>query len=262
MGLFDLFKKEPKQKKPERNTLLAMPMFNDGDLCEIDKIINNLKTFWNFEITDYSGDENVAVFKVNGESVAIANMDVPIPWGDIEGTAEYAYNWPNVLEDLKDHTGHAIVTIMDGQKSPMERFKILSKVLCSILITSNSVGVYQGSQSLLIPSKQYLNNIEKLKDDDTPIFLWIYIGLKKFKTGNSAYTYGLKDFQKHEIEILDSSLSLEELLEFVGNIASYVITDDITLKNGETVGYTDDQKINVTISKAQFVEGQSVKLEI
>ncbi|BAU55046.1 DUF4261 domain-containing protein [Mucilaginibacter gotjawali] len=262
MGLFDLFKKEQNKAKPESNTLLAMPMFNDGDLCEIDKIKDNLKTFWNFEITDYSGDKNVAVFKLNGESVAIANMDVPIPWGDIEGTAQYAYNWPNVLESLKDHTGHAIVTIMDGQKGPLERFKLLSKVLCAILMTSNSIGVYQGSQSLLIPSEQYLKNIEELKRDGTPVFLWVYIGLKKFKTGNSAYTYGLKYFQKQEIEIIDSTLSLEDLLEFLGNIASYVIANDVTLKNGQTVGYTSDQKINITISKAQFVEGQSIKLDI
>jgi hypothetical protein len=262
MGLFDLFKKEPKPKSQESNILLAMPMFINGDTYEIKKIIDSLKTLWGFEITDFGGDENVAVFNVNGESVAIANMGIQIPWGDIEGTAKYAYNWPNVLEDLKDHTGHAIVTVMAGQKSPLDRFKILSKVLCSILITSNSVGVYQGSQSLLIPSKQYLNNIEALKSNGTPVFLWVYIGLKKYKTGNSAYTYGLKDFQKQEIEVIDSSLSLEYLLEFLGNIASYVIANDITLKNGETVGYTADQKVNVTISKAQFVEGQSVKLKI
>ncbi|MDR3697887.1 DUF4261 domain-containing protein [Mucilaginibacter sp.] len=262
MGLFDLFKKEPKPKSQGSNILLAMPMFINGDTYEIKKIIESLKKLWDLEITDFDGDDNVATFKVNGEMVAIANMPVQIPLGDIEGTAKYAYNWPKALDDLKDHTGHAIVSVMAGLKSPLDRFKILSKVLCSILITSNSVGVYQGSQSLLIPSEQYLNNIEELKDDGTPVFLWIYIGLKQYKTGNSAYTYGLKDFQKQEIEIIDSSLSLEELLQFLGNIASYVIANDITLKNGETVGYTADQKISVTISKGQFIEGQSIKLEI
>ena len=92
--------------------------------------------------------------------------------------------------------------------------------------------------------------------------MWIYIGLKKIETGNCAYTYGLKDFQKTEIEIVNSKLSLEELFDFLFNISSYIIENNITLKNGETIGLTADQKAPIKLSKGQFVEGQSLKLEI
>ncbi|HEY4323240.1 MAG TPA: DUF4261 domain-containing protein [Mucilaginibacter sp.] len=189
-------------------------------------------------------------------------MPVQIPWGDIEGTAKYAYNWPKALEELQDHTGHAIVSIMAGQKSPLERFKILSKVLCSILITSGSVGIYDGTQSLLIPRKQYLGYIEELKEGGNPILLWVYIGLREFKTGNCAYTYGLKCFERQEMEIIDSKLSLDELFHFLANISSYVIGNDVTLKSGETLGYTADQKVPITSTKGRFVQGESFKLKI
>jgi hypothetical protein len=262
MSLFDLFKKEPKSKDPENNILLAMPIFNNGDSYQINKVIENLKSQWGFEITDIEGDDEAASFNISGESIVLANMPAQIPWGDIEGTAKYAYNWPSALKDLKEHTGHAIVSIMTSQKSSIDRFRILSKVLDSILITSNAIAVYQGSQSLLIPRQQYLSYIGELEENGSPVMLWIYIGLKKIETGNCAYTYGLKDFQKTEIEIVNSKLSLEELFDFLFNISSYIIENNIILKNGETIGLTADQKIPIKLSKGQFVEGKSLKLEI
>src|SRR5690606_41872309 len=94
-------------------------------------------------------------------------------------------------------------TTLFRSKSIAERFKLLSKVLHSILITSNSIGIYQGSQSLLIPKEQYIESSESLKVGQTPIDLWIYIGLRKSEEGNSLYTYGLNEFEKSEMEIIN-----------------------------------------------------------
>jgi len=239
-----------------------MPIFNNGDSYEIDKVIEHLKTHWALDVTDFEGGQETAVFKIDGETIAIASMPVQIPQGDIEGTAQYAYNWPTVLEDLKDHTGHVLVTIMTGQKSIPERFELLSRVLYSMFKTSDVVGVYQGNQSLLIPKQQYIDGIDMLEENSFPVMLWIYFGLRKLETGNCAYTYGLKDFNKQEIEIIDSKLSLEELYDFLLNITSYIIENDVVLKSGETIGSTADQKISITSSKGIFVEGESIKLTL
>jgi hypothetical protein len=263
MGLFDIFKKKEQPKEnQESKIILAMPMFVNGDRYELNAIIDNLKNYWGLNVTGVEGDKESAILTIDNEKVAIAFMPMPIPMGDIEGTAQYAYNWTTVLDDLKDFTGHSIVSIMSGTKPTAERFKLLSKVLHSILTTSNSIGIYQGSQSLLIPKQQYIESAETLKNDETPINLWVYIGLRKSNEGNSIYTYGLNEFGKHEMEIVNSKLSLEELYDFISNICSYVIISNVTFKNGETLGYTADQKIKITLSKGQFVDGQTLKLEM
>lgn len=265
MSLFDFFKKKTKETTPQKqesNILLAMPMFNNGDGYDVNKIIADLASHWGLDAADIEGDDNVTSFSINGETVVIAHMPIPIPWADIEATAQYAYNWSKATEELKEHTGHAIVSILAGSENSLKRFSILSKVLCSILHTSNTVGVYQGSQSLLIPRTQYLSYSELLENGDIPVMLWVYIGLRKLDTGNCAYTYGLKDFQKQEMEIIDSAQSLEELYNFILNITSYVIDHNVTLKDGETIGSTAEQKIAITSSKGQFVEGDSLKLEV
>jgi hypothetical protein len=260
MRLLNIFSNNSKKQKKESEILLAMPMFNNDETLNLDAIIYNLKDFWELNVGDQAGDNDAASFNVEGEEVAIGYIGAQIPWEDIEETAKYAYNWLTCLNDLEHHNGHAIIAVMTGNKSALERYKILSKVLCAIFTTSNAIGVYQGARSLLIPRKQYLNQIDELKTGGNPVMLWIYFGLRKSKKGNSAYTYGLKDFQKQEMEIIDSSLNLEDLYEFLTNIAAYVLAEDITIKSGETIGFSIDQKIKVTTSKGQFVSGQTLKL--
>lgn len=262
MGLFNFFKKEKTNlEKKENSILLAMPMFNNNERYDINAVIENLKTFWELTICDFTGDDNSAVFKIEGEIVALAYMSAPIPWEDIQGTAQYAYNWQTAIEDLENHNGHAIVSIMSSQKSPKERFAILSKLLCSILSTSNAIGVYQGSQTLLISKSEYLDNIEEIQQG-TPLALWIYIGIRPSEQGNSIYTYGLTEFAKQEMEVINSKLHIEELYNFISNISAYVINSNVTFKNGETLGYTEEQKIKITSSDGQFVEGQTLKLDM
>lgn len=205
---------------------------------------------------------DTAVLTIDGENVAIAFMPVSVPTGDIEGAAQYAYNWTTVFDDIKNFTGHAIVSVISGTKQTLERFKLLSKVLHSILTTSDSIGIYQGSQSLLIPKQQYIDSAVALENGGIPINLRVYLGLRKSDGGSSVYTYGLNEFGKHEMEIINSKLSLEELYDFISNICAYVIGSNVTFKNGETLGYTANQKIKITLSKGQFVDGQTLKLEM
>ncbi len=263
MGLFDFFKKKEKPEETKRNdVILAMPMFNNGEIVDFEKVAAYLKSNWNTVISDINEDGRAITFSIQGETATIATMPVQIPFDDIKGTAQYAYNWTSAEKDLENHNSHAFVTIVSSNNSEVERFKILTKILSSIIATSNCLGIYQGSQSLLIPKKQYLSSAEELKSNQIPVDLWIYIGLRKGKDGNSAYTYGLTAFGKLEMEIINSKLALEELHSFLNNICAYVIDSDITFRSGETLGYTAEQKIRISKSSGQFVEGQTLKLEM
>lgn len=241
-------------------TLLAMPMFNNNDSYQMNRVLDDMRERWAFDTSTADGDDVVAVMEIAGQTVALAFLDVPIPWGDIGGTAKYAYNWVRATNDLADHTGHAIVSIMPGNGTPRERFMLLSKVLYSVLETSKAIGVYIGDQSLLIPRFLYLDTMDKLEQGEIPLSLWIYIGLKEYRIANCAYTYGLTAFGKKEIEIINSELDLEDLYEILFNTSYYVINNDVTLKEGQTIGRDEIHKIKITVSEGAFVGGESIKL--
>ncbi len=263
MGIFKKKEKPVAEEPKKSHTLLAMPMFNNNETFELDKVIAYLKSDWGIDVSDINGTEGTITFSMEGEVVVLSTMPVQIPWGDIRGTAQYAYNWQTAEEDLKEHNSHIIVTLLSTKdNTAVSRFGTLTKVLTAILATTDCIGVYQGTQSLLIPKDQYLDSAEALKFGQIPLHLWVYIGLRRGEKMNSAYSYGLTAFDKLEMEFVNAPLDLKDLHAFLSNICAYVVKGDITFKSGETLGYTEEQKIRITRSKGKFVEGESFKLEI
>jgi len=99
-----------------------------------------------------------------------------------------------------------------------------------------------------------------MTDDSLPLMNWIYIGLRDENDRNSGYTFGLKEFGFDEMEILNSKNSKEEIHEMLFNLSHYVILSNVTLKDGETIGLTEDQKIKLTKSKGVQLEGTTLKV--
>ena len=273
MGLFDFFKKKKDIEVVTSNddnptdspnqVILAMPMFNNNESYDIHKVVDHLKTFWGFSVDDAGDvDNETAVFNVDGQMVAIAYMPGPIPIEEIEEVAPYNYYWKTAVEDLKNHTGHAIISILSGDKTNIERHIILSKMLCSILMVSNAIGIYQGVTTQLFSREYYLAFADDLKVNDVIPPLWIYFGIRNDDNGVSLYTYGLDNFGKLELEIINTKKEAGDMYEFIINIASYVLKNNVTFHNGETVGYTAKQKVPLTISKGIYVDKQSIKMEI
>ncbi|NDV96277.1 DUF4261 domain-containing protein [Dysgonomonas sp. 521] len=270
MGLFDIFKKKNNDKEtaqestPANSVILAMPLFRNGESYNIEKVIEHLKTFWKLNIGDTENTNNeTAVFDIDEQMVAIAAMPAPVPWEEIEEVASYNYLWPNAAEELEDHTSHAIVTVLSGEQSPVERYSLLSKMLCSILMTSNCVGIYQGNQTLLVSKDYYLNCIDDLKTGEIPVPIWLYIGIRPNEDKTvSLYTYGLSNFGKPEIEIINSKMETTDLYDFMLNITSYIIGSNVTLKDGETIGYGADHKVPIKLSKGVYLDGQTLKMEL
>ncbi len=238
-----------------------MVMLRGDNSFERDTFVGDFKSHYKDTIKEPTGDNGSFVFDSNGEMVAIGYMPVPIPAGDIEGAAQYAYNWQTALEDTKEHKSHLIVTLMPGGQDQIKRFRIFTNVLSSILRTTNSIGVYKGNQSLLIQKEDYLSEADTMSDDYLPLNLWIYFGLRTSDKGKSGYTYGLKEFKKSEMEVVNSSKSLEDIRGFLFNISHYVLDYDVIFKDGQTCGVSEEEKIKISMSKGEFVDGDTLKFD-
>lgn len=261
MAFLNLFKKKEIETTTSQNKmLLAMPLFIKESRYELYTVIENLINNWKLNITNVEGNNDTAFVTIDEELIAITFVPTSISNQELQATAKYAYNWTNVLNDIKDIDGYAIVSIMNGNKSNLERHFLLSKIIYSILLTSDAIGVYQGNQTLLIPRQQYLNFHDEIASNEIPIPLWIYIGIRKSENGYSVYTFGMKQFDKLELEIVNSKSPLNEIHSFILNTASYVIKKNVTLKDNETIGFTANQKILIKKSEGKFLQEDSLKL--
>ena len=85
-------------------------------------------------------------------------------------------------------------------------------------------------------------------------------GLYRREGGLCAYTEGLRAFGKDELEVLDTRAEPEDLRGFVLDIASYVLEQDVTLRDGETIGFSEGQKLPITRSAGIWHDGMTLKI--
>jgi hypothetical protein len=259
MGLFSFFNKEKKSETSK--IILGMILLEEPNSLNIKKVVAELREKWNLKVDDKETSNETSVIEIDGYKIAIANMNIAIPGNEIETTAEFNYLWKNGKEEANKHKGHIILSIMDAGKNPVEENKLYTKIVSSVLNNSKSIGVYIGGRTLLLKKDFYQSLTQEMSDDNLPLYNWIYFGIRTKNGLNSMYTYGLADFNKTEIEILNTKHSIEETNEIMLNLVNYILVSDITLKNGETIGFTEEQKLKITISKGQFIEGKSIKVE-
>ena len=99
-------------------------------------------------------------------------------------------------------------------------------------------------------------------EGDLPLFNWLYFGLYQTENGLNGYTYGMTAFGKEEIEVLESHSSPQDLRNFIFDIAYYVLDGDVTLNDGDTIGFSEEQKLKITRSEGVAVDKDSLKIEL
>ena len=101
-----------------------------------------------------------------------------------------------------------------------------------------------------------------LKEDELPIFNWVWFGLYRSEGGLNGYTYGMDVFGKEEMEVLNTDAEPEELRDFLASLASYVLACDVTLQDGETIGFSADDKHTITRSPGVSLPEEQMTLKI
>lgn len=268
MGLFDLFKKKEDSETPSDKTktenpiILAMIMYNSSINYEFGRLVKELEGNWKLRVKESSQEVGPAVFKVDGEMISIMSIDAPVPWSDIEGTGKYAHNWEDWRNDLQNHKSHLIISIFGSAKSILERNLLFTKVVAAILNTSDGLGVYDGTRSLLLPKQLYLNSANGIKTKALPVELWVYVGFHNSEKGNGVYTVGLKTFGKMELEIVDSDKSLEELYRLLHGLVFFIVSRDVTFGDGHTFNLPTGANASIKETDGKFVNERVLRLMV
>ncbi len=261
MGFLDLFKKTPATPLAEPKTnILGMVLLNSAEKPDFIKIKATLHDRWQLDAEGAEPDKDADVLTIDGYMVAIAYVPFRIPGDEVARAAAYNYFWENGVEAAPRHKAHILLTILKAGKDPILENILFTKVADAVLRTTPSSGIYLGARTLVLPKAFYLSNAESLLDGDLPLLNWIYFGLRQEKGKYSVYTYGMQDFGKQNMEILDSRHELEDLHAMMYNMTHYVLVSDVTLKHGETIGVSAEQKLKITLSKGKFLNEQTLKI--
>ena len=248
--------KDIQEENKKGNVLAGFVLYKDANIDWL-RFRKFLKDDWNIVVNDEVKD-NAIVFKVDDMLVACSLMPNPVPNKEAEGAAKYNILWKEGASEVAKHQAHVMLAVMN-KIDPIDQAILFAKVACSLLKLDNSIGIYK--DPTVYERNFYINFAESIKQGEYPMPILIYTGMYLAKTGLCAFTSGMRFFGYEEMEIVDSPKQPNDLLGFLLSISEYVLSEGVELKDGETIGFTEEQKLPITLSDGVSVPGKTLKIK-
>lgn len=224
-----------------------------------EKFALDLKNDWNISYNADNSENDIITIELENMLASVSLMPTPVPEGEAEENAKANYLWPKAVEAAQKHTAHIMVAIINYSCLPIEAAKVYTKLVSTCLKQDNALAVYTTGN--VFSPRFYCGVAEMMKSGELPIPDWVYLGLYRTPKGMCGYTYGLADFGFDEIEVLNTKAQPQELRDFLLDLAYYVISRNVTLKDGETIGFTPEQHLAIAKSSGVALNGLTLKIE-
>lgn len=244
----------------DRQVVTGMVLKNDKAKFDSKTFLAALKTDWKVPTDSVSEKDGTLVFISGNAVVMLANMDYAVPTVDLAAPAGISWLWKNAETEALRNQSHLVISVIGNAGQATHLHKLFTKITACALANSNASGVFMNSQYLLIPKGYYIEAARNMTDAELPIYLWVYFGLLQDKGTSSGYTYGLAEFGLPEIEVVETTMPVQEAHAFLYDVTHEVILYNRRLKDGDKVSGSENQQVTVHLSPAKFLEGTTVKL--
>lgn len=223
------------------------------------KFISDFKTDWNIDLSDNDTDDAL-VATIDEMTLAAAIMPAPVPNGEAEHYANANYMWKDAVKAAQNHKAHILISVLGKDTDLLERGKLFTKAVSSCLKQQNAIAVY--TDGTVFQPSFYTEVASFMQEDEEalPVLDWVWFGIYHTDKHSGIYTYGMRKFGKEEIEVYTDA-DLNEIRDFLLDIVTYILDCNVTLQDGETIGFSEEQKLGITLSEGIALEGKSLKIE-
>lgn len=215
------------------------------------RLIADLKAEWDIDVPEEDKDDrkdngDSLVFEAGDMIAAVSLMHGPVPGGEAEDNAENNYMWPDAVKAAQSHAAHIMVTVPGKETDVRLRGQFFVKLAAACCRQPGVLGVY--TSGVVFEPSFYADMAGVMKEGELPLNNWIWFGLHRREGGVCGYTYGMDVFGKEELEVLDADADPLAVREFLVSLAGYVIGSDVTLNDGETIGFSQGDRHRITRS--------------
>lgn len=215
------------------------------------RLIADLKAEWGIDVPEEDKDDrkdngDSLVFEAGDMIAAVSLMHGPVPGGEAEDNAENNYMWPDAVKAAQSHAAHIMVTVLGKETDVRLRGQFFVKLAAACCRQPGVLGVY--TSGVVFEPSFYADMAGVMKEGELPLNNWIWFGLHRREGGVCGYTYGMDVFGKEELEVLDADADPLAVREFLVSLVGYVIGSDVTLNDGETIGFSQGDRHRITRS--------------
>lgn len=234
------------------SVLLSGTSFHPDELAEI------LASDWGIELPREISENNLLLLKEENHQCLIYPVPSPIPTEEAMQYAQKNSMWENAVEVVRQHQSRILIAVWGNEKLSDQAIFFV-KVMASCAKLSDSLAVnYAG---ILFEPDYYTHYSEMIYEGYFPIYNLVWFGIDYASKGVSGYTDGMRLFGKYELEVLDAYLEPENLYEFLISLASYLIEENVDLKDGDSIGFTPEQQCIVQLSNGVAHSFDTLKIQ-
>lgn len=258
--MFGLFRKHAGEKKGEMVT--AFILLPEKYTLNFQEIVAELKHQYKIAIVPehFDAEKSSGILHIGKAQVILTTITEPIP-GDWTVALHQTPMGTRAKEVIDKHRAHLVVSVISDETNTLHLYRQLTPVVASVLNHSDNLGVYLPAQQLLLPKGLFIQEAKTMKDDTLPLFNWIAFIVVDDEKGNGGYTRGLSAFGHQELEIVHSKRTTNDIREMLFFLCHYIIQNQITLHDGETVGFSEEEKIVISESPSVFGKGNILRID-
>ncbi len=234
------------------------------DAAEFDmaRFARDLREDWQIDAGEEVGRGEPLAFDLEGGMLAaISLVPSPIPGDGVVEDVKANFRWPGAAAAVQAHRARLMISVIPHGPPLTEAGIVLVKLSATALSQPHAVGIH--TLGTVLAPEFYVKSAQGyLEEDLFPVLNLVFFGLYSNDGGKTAcgYTSGMRAFGKEELEIIDSARPADELVKLLIPMASYVIEEDVTLRDGETVGFTEEQKLPLVLSAGCAIDGLTLKI--
>lgn len=260
MGLFSWLKRDKKTADPHRWLAMilrreAHPPIMDGlDAVYRDAFPKGPK------LKGASQDaKDMWTLPFGSGRVTVAHMRSRISDEDTERASQLSWHWPEAGTAVSQHASHLIVFLDGVASDPMENARALTTFSSALTRQSAGTAIFWGAASLLHEPDRYHKMAEEVSKGQIPPMLWFSLAGSESDDGEKTVTtLGLEPFGLHDVELWTRGLELQQALEKVGDVGMYLLQKGAVFHDGDTFGYSPDDKTKVRITKSRVLNGKTM----
>lgn len=239
---------------------IAMVMVGDEKIPKIGDVQREFNKRWTDPVaTEPEEKDGSLSLSIGDKGVVFGPMPKPIPWSDLEGPCATSVLWKDAAAQVKQHRTHVIAMAL-GDLNELEASALLTKACAAYMAAlPSAIGVYWGNATLIVPKNIFISFAEEVLPEGPPLHIWVdfRVGPDSERT-SAGFTAGMKALGHMEFETQNSPEPPGELRERLLALANYVVTNGPVIKDGDTVGEDEQEKIRVVYSPSAFGHKEKV----
>lgn len=206
-----------------------------------------------------SRSDEVFTFDVEGRSVMLIAINVPIPQPEIDEACDYSWMWKDARKEMAQQKAHVIVTSID--ESAPQAAMDCSRIIAAVAKAGDPAGIYWGNAGHVLEPAFFIDAVNSFPSG-LPVLLWVCLRLSSDgpKGPFTLTTLGMNNFGHRELEVLNSRRGPGDLRMMCYSLIDYLLEKGPVLKNGDTFGADENERMKVEHTTSKFRKGEPVLL--